>query len=178
MHPNWNIYYRKEPMTPAQKELLKKYLNDKNIQNLNQKSFECICSLIGLIVNTSNRIPTFERKPSKWEIEVLDQYFNQHPNKIKHRNQYNLVSDEYVTVKIAHFLNPQNCWFLLEQSWFKGMSNSPTHHYQLVQIKDQEVQPFEGIYNILYELAIYSEVALRNYYYQIAKIHIEQNPSV
>lgn len=43
---------------------------------------------------------------------------------------------------------------MLDQSWFKGESNTPTHRYTLVNSNGTE--KFVGIYNILFDMKIYS----------------------
>ena len=168
-------------MTEKQKSILTKYLNERNLKKLEGMKSVVISSFIELILK--NRwfhavcgemcsIPKFEMKPSEVNpeyIENIEQIVN------KRRKEFGLLEDEYAHVSKVFYLDAEHQWYQLKQTWFKGMSESESSRCCLVKYYHSPERncsrciPFEGIYNELFDIGVYSMNDLVNFFYNKAK---------
>lgn len=172
-------------MTEKQKKILEKYLNEKNLKKLEDMKFERTSSFIDMIIRNRRFhpvagemciIPRFEMKPrmEKQEyIEEIEEIVN------KKRKEFGLLEDEYASVDTVFYLDNEHKWYSLKQTWFKGMSESqstrtvwikyiPNPHNSKYQHFDGQCFIFEGIYNELFDMGIYSMNGLINFFFNEA----------
>lgn len=170
-------------MTDKQRDVLKKYLNKNNLNKLEEMDFKCISSFIDMIIQ--NRwfhpgygemcsVPKFEMKPSKENqeyIKNIEQIVNEN------RKEFGLLEDEYAYVDRVFYFNDKHKWYLLKQEWFKGMSESPSTRSVTIKYYHSPVEycstctRFEGIYNELFDMGIYSMTGLVKFFYEKANEH-------
>lgn len=167
-------------MTDKQKDFLKKYLNDNNLKKLEKMNFKCVSSFIDMIIQ--NRwfhpvygemcsVPKFEMKPSKQEqeyIKNIEQIVN------ANKKEFGLLTDEYAYVDNILYFDDEHKWYQLKQEWFKGMSNSPTTRTALVKYYHSSIKhcstcsEFDGIYNELFDMGVYSMSDLIKFFFKKA----------
>jgi hypothetical protein len=151
-------------MTEKQRIILEKYLTKDRIDKLNQMSFKTSSSLIDMILHFKSyhtvcgemcNIPFLIRTPTEEEVFVIEEMVN------KNRSLYGLATDEYASLFKVKYIPRCKELFVVKQTWFKGMSNSPTCNYANLHKDGSKV---EGIYNMLFDAEIYSIVGLTKSY--------------
>lgn len=152
---------RGENLTEKQRNLLSKYISKDRIEKLSRMNFERTSRFIEMIVHFRSfnpvvgelcNIPYLKRKPTKDEKNEIELYIN------SNKDKFNLLEDEYVSLYEVNFLPNGKKWFVVRQTWFKGMSESPRHRY--AKISEDGNNMFEGIYNLLFDSGIYSTYGL------------------
>lgn len=167
-------------MTDKQRDILKKYLNEKNLKKLEEMKFKHTSTFIDMIIQ--NRwfhdvygemcsIPMFEMNPNEENqdyIKEIEQIVN------KKRKEFGLLEDEYASVNKIFYLDNEHKWYSLKQSWYKGMSESPytitvrvKYHHSPVEYCST-CSKFEGIYNELFDMGICSMVGLTKFFFEEA----------
>lgn len=140
-------------ITDKQRKVLEEWLTEENIDKLDKLGFKTVSSFIDLIIKTTGFdwkfsykytiIPYKERKPTELERKNVETLIN------LDRSRYGFVCDEYVSVdKVIYFPGGKD-GFILEQTWFKGMSNSPSSHTELLYQNGERVS---SVYNDLVDL--------------------------
>lgn len=167
-------------MTDKQRDILKKYLNENNLKKLEKMDFKFTSSFIDMIIQ--NRwlhpvcgemcsVPKFEMKPSKENqeyIKNIEQIVNEN------RKDFGLLEDEYAYVDKVFYFDDEHKWYSLRQEWFKGMSESPSTRTVLIKYHHSPVKycstcsKFEGIYNELFDIDIYSMNNLVRFFFEKA----------
>ena len=169
-------------MTDRQKELLSKYLDDRNMQKLlnmdKQSEYNVSKNFIDLILHMRwyhqicgemCHVPYFTETPNKEEKEKIESIINQN------KKQFGLLADEYASVEEKDFLDDAHVWYVVKQQWYKGMSETPTTRKIRVKFIPSSTDycskciPFENIYNELFDMGIFSLVDLMDFYYGKAK---------
>ncbi|EKS4345021.1 hypothetical protein QB607_003024 [Clostridium botulinum] len=147
-------------MTDKQRNLLEKYITEDNINKLNNLGFQYVSNFIKLILNTcSYSICSIDIcnkiECESTEIEFIEKIIN------SDRKRYTKIHDEYISLYGAYTIPEYDKKiYKLRQTWYKGMSNSPTHNYITIT---EDCELYKGIYNTLIELKIYSIYAFMNY---------------
>lgn len=168
-------------MTGKQKNILTKYLNEENIKKLEKMEYEITSSFIDMILH--NRwfhpvlgemcsIPNFEKEPSKeseLNIKEIERIVNED------RNKFGLLEDEYAHVDKVFYFDDEHKWYSLKQTWFKGMSESSSIRTTLIKHHHSPVEScsvctkFDGVYNELFDMGVYSLNGLVNFFFKKAK---------
>ena len=166
-------------MTEKQKNILEKYLNEKNLKKLEDMNFDITSSFIDMIIQNRRfhpygeicLIPKFEIKPSEENqeyIKEIEQIVN------KNRKEFGLLEDEYARVDKVFYLNEEHKWYSLKQTWYKGMSESQSTRTVWIKYYHSPVEScstclkFDGIYNELFDMGIYSMVNLTKFFFEVA----------
>ena len=121
------------------------------------------------VIGEQSGIPVMRRKPTKDESEEFREVVG---NDKELKNKLGLLTDEGAYIKEVRFLPDGTKWYTLEQRYYKGMSNSPTWHWSTVEPTLDE--KFRGIYNLLFDLEIYSERRLREIYVNKLKEYMKE----
>lgn len=132
-------------MTDKQKAILTKYLNDSNmkkLQKMDQQTQYMVCKdFIDLILHMRwyHRVcgemclvPYFMDRPEAKCKEEIERIINQN------RKNFGLAEDEYATVVERRYLDDDHAWYVAKQTWFKGMSETPTSHAIMVKYSPRE----------------------------------------
>lgn len=136
-------------MTDKQRNVLADRLTEDRITKLEMMGFKRVSSFIELVLHfNKTSVPVLKRNPTTEESKVIEEIVD------ANREGLGLVKDEYASVKEVRYFIGGTKWFVLDQYWFKGESNTPTHRYTLVNSNGTE--KFEGIYNALFDTGIYS----------------------
>lgn len=170
-------------MTEKQAAIVKKYLNEKNLKKLEGMKFEITSSFIDMILQfrwyhpvcgEMCSIPFFELKPNQEKKEIIEDI-----EKIvnKKRKTFGLLDDEYASVSKVYYLDEKHKWYALKQSWYKGMSETQSSRTVFIKYHPSEVSGcslcsvFDGIYNELFDIGIFSTVHLVNFFFEKAKLN-------
>lgn len=164
-------------MTDKQKELLKKYLCEENMQkllNMNKKEeYDISKSFIDLILHMRwyhpvcremCAVPYYECEPKEDEKEAIEEIIN------RYKCEYGLLDDEYAYIKKVCYLDENHKWYMIQQDWFKGMSDTPSSRVVFVKYNKNDVghdriTKFSNIYNELFDMGIYSIEQLITFYF-------------
>lgn len=151
-------------MTDKQKNIISKYLTSDRVEKLSEMDFSIISSFIDMILHFRSfhpvvgelcSIPYLKRKPTSDEIKNIEPYVN------TNKDKFNLLSNEYASVYDVNYLPNGRKWYVIRQTWFKGMSDSPTH--KNIKILESG-EKFNGIYNELFDSKVYSIMSLLKLY--------------
>lgn len=164
-------------MTDKQKELLKKYLCEENMQkllNMNKKEeYDISKSFIDLILHMRwfhpvcgemCAVPYYKCEPDNDEKRVIEIILN------KYKKEYGLLDDEYAYIKKVCYLDEIHKWYMVQQDWFKGMSETPSSRTIFVKYNENvfgsnRIVKFSNIYNELFDMGIYSIEQLMKFYF-------------
>jgi hypothetical protein len=138
-------------MTDKQRNFLLKYISEELIKNKSDfRDFSFVTSCIGFIMKTENRgFPIFNIMVKKENPnECLSNQIRSLKDHINANVQcYSGPNDEGYSFKYAYFIpESDRSYFVFEQSWCKGMSDSVTRHYITVNENGDEIK-----YNTQYE---------------------------
>ncbi len=149
-------------MTLKQRKVLERYISEDNIKKLDNLGFNYASSFINLIFNTTYKdfnscsinilSETDYIKEEKIDVETLVN---------NNKDKYRAIKDEYCSLEKAYIIPEYDKKiYRLKQTWFKGMSNSPTHKYITIT---EDGKRHEGEYNVLIDLKIYSISSFMDY---------------
>lgn len=152
-------------MTDKQRNFLLKYISKESIEKLNNSGFDNVSSFVKLILetksnhfllNTSLGIDIKHKcKINRDNVEELEKYIN------NNKEKYSNIIDESFVYECSYKVPQYNKIFhSFKQTWFKGMSDSLTHNYILI---DNDGNSYEGAYDMLIKLQIYSLYSFMNY---------------
>lgn len=163
-------------MTEKQRNLLLKYLTEDRVKKMEKMDFKVASKFIEMILSfrwyhpvagEMCNIPYLKRKPTKTEVDKV------HATIMENRSRLGLLTDEDVWVKEVRFLPNGKKWFWVEQTWFKGMANSPSHRSGCVS--DNGYEKFDGMYNLLFDSGIYSIDGIVQLYANALQEHVDEN---
>ena len=164
-------------MTDKQRELLEKYLCKDNMQKLSSMSekeeYNISKSFIDLILHMRwyhpsceemCSVPYYECEPSTDEKRIIEELLN------RYREEYGLMNDEYAYIKKVCYLDENHKWYMIQQDWFKGMSDTPSSKVIFVKYNKEifgsnRIIKFSNIYNELFDMKIYSMEQLVKFYF-------------
>lgn len=164
-------------MTDKQRELLEKYLCRENMQKLlnMDKREECDISknFIDLIIHMRwyhpvcgemCSVPYYECEPDSDEKRVIEIILN------KYKKEYGLLEDEYAYIKKVCYLDKTHKWYMIQQDYFKGMSDTLSSKVVFVKYNEkvfgsERIVKFSNIYNELFDMGLYSIEQLMKFYF-------------
>lgn len=166
-------------MTDKQLKILSQSITGERIKKLDKLGFDTVSSFIDMIIHMTyysygtkcDAVKVFQRKPSNEEREEVEEIVN------KDKNYYGLLSDEYAILDKVLYLDDEHYWYHIKQTWFKGMSESPSHKtcnilnekcYENDRPYFTHYKKFDGVFNMLFDMKIYSMNRLIDFYYELA----------
>lgn len=152
-------------MTDKQKTFLLKYISKESIEKLDNSGFKNISSFIKLILETKSNDflcstslgidIKYKCKYKSLDVKTLEKYINQNKEK------YSDILDESFKYECSYKVPQYNKIFhSFKQTWFKGMSDSSTNNYILI---NDDRKFYESSYDMLIKLKIYSLQSFMNY---------------
>ena len=165
-------------MTDKQRQILSKYLNECNMKKLlnmdRDIEFNISKNFIDLIFHMRwyhpvagemCSIPFFEGEPDIKIKKKIESIVNED------RIKFGLLGDEYAYVDQKIYFDDQHAWYVIKQTWVKGASDTLRTNIMPIKYSDKNdaCLPFEGIYNELFDMKIYSIVDLVKFYYSAAQ---------
>lgn len=153
-------------MTDKQEKFLRRYIDEKNISKLKSLDFNCTVSFIDMILKCRNGERIYIPHISKKVLEKSEDERKLEKLVNENKRELGLLQDEYACLKRTLYINPNRKYYVFEQRWFKGMSNSSTIKSVIV---DKDGNKFNGFINELVELDIYSAIQLSQHYVEVCQ---------
>lgn len=166
-------------ISEKQINILKGRLTEENIKKLESLGYNYVSSFIDLILHMKSHhcvageiclVPYYSIKyPSTDVTKEIEELAN------SDKEKYGLMKDEYASVIEIRYLDDKHIWYVIDQQWFKGESNTPTHRSKLFKYNKSNVKycsylsEFTGIYNELFDMEIFSLHKLIDFYYNNSK---------
>ena len=138
-------------MTKKQEALLKKFLTEQQVEEMKGQRFRDISALINMILVTQNY--SLKDKIEKPSGDVQNKALELEKLINKNKSHYTSILDEHCSFTHAYLIKgTQTILYRFEQSWFKGMSATPSKRWFFVMEDGSKFSTTE--YSILYDANI------------------------